>query len=197
MEERTIISDPSPGAPAKVDEQVGRQDARAELARLLAASGRGDHAAFEQLYRAMSPKILALCMRMLRRRDLAEEVLQEVFVKIWRSAAEYDSGRAAPMTWMFRIARNRAIDTLRHRKYDVEADPELHDPESMGSAEAGPLEEALDWSQSAALRRCLDLLTAVQRDAVLLAFFRGFTHVELAGALAVPIGTVKGRIRQG
>lgn len=170
---------------------------QARMAALLEATAGGDRKAFELLYRQSSPRLYALCARLLRRHDLAEEVLQETFVQVWRKASEYDAQRAQPMTWMGRIARNRAIDVLRSRKHEVETGSSDTETEQTDTVERGPEEQSLDWQRDAAITRCLEILSAVQREAVLLAFFRGFTHGELAGVLAVPIGTVKGRIRQG
>src|SRR5262245_61199563 len=80
---------------------------------LLNACAQDDHAAFERLYRLAAPRLFALCVKLLGRRDLAEEVLQETFVQIWRNARYFDHRRAAPMTWMAVIARHRALDVLR------------------------------------------------------------------------------------
>ncbi|MGI9332173.1 MAG: RNA polymerase sigma factor, partial [Gammaproteobacteria bacterium] len=192
-EVRKTALDRAPHAPARKATD-GAQD---RMAALLEASARGDRGAFERLYGLASPRLFALCARMLRRHHLAEEVLQETFVQIWHKASAYDARRAAPMTWMGRIARNRAIDVLRRRKFETEVDPHGAWTDETKAGEPDPMEQSFDWQQAAAVRRCLDLLSELQREAVLLAFFRGFTHVELAGVLAVPVGTVKGRIRQG
>lgn len=163
---------------------------------LLAGCARQDQRAFERLYRLTAPKLFSLCLMLLRRRELAEEVLQEVFTQIWREAPRFEQYRATPMTWMTVMARNRAIDVLRRPSTAIQsfdADDQLHDDRR----DWDPLSYAQRLDENEELRRCLERLGAQQRDAVLLAFFQGLTHSELSHNLDRPIGTVKSWVRRG
>jgi RNA polymerase sigma-70 factor (ECF subfamily) len=156
-----------------------------------------DREAFSDLYRPTSAKLYAVALRILRRRDWAEEVLQDSFVKIWNHIDNYSADQGAPMTWMMANVRNRALDlprrpTLEHGcdDYDVLA-------ESMSDSAAGP-ERLLENSQEArSLAQCLDRLSANQRQCITLAYLHGLLHAELAAHLREPLGTVKTWIRRG
>jgi RNA polymerase sigma-70 factor (ECF subfamily) len=164
------------------------------LEQLLARTALGDRAAFGELYRAAAPKLLGVALRILRRADWAEEVLQECFVSFWRHAAEYNPGRAAPMTWMTSIVRNRCLDWLRRPNPEPLPDEALQDLEGDNPGPLAALERGRD---SAALARCLGGLEARQRQAIALAFFDGLSHAELAQHLRQPLGTVKTWVRRG
>jgi RNA polymerase sigma-70 factor (ECF subfamily) len=133
---------------------------------------------------------------MLRRADWAEEVLQESYVAIWNHAASYQPGVSAPMTWMTSIVRNRCLDWLRRPKLEV-ADEDDELILSVPSDDPGPLERLEASSQARALAECLKRLEERQRNAVLLAFFEGLSHSELAERLSLPLGTVKSWVRRG
>jgi RNA polymerase sigma-70 factor (ECF subfamily) len=166
------------------------------LAGLLAACVQGDRAAFERLYRETSPKLFGVALRILRREDWAEDVLQECYVRIWDHARDYRAGLAAPMTWMTSIVRNRCLDWLRRPNLEVRDE----EGELIAAAESdrpGPL-AALEASTSArTLKKCLEALEAKQRQAIALAYFDGLSHSELAGHLREPMGTVKTWVRRG
>lgn len=183
-----------------------------ELDACLAAVAQGDRAAFARLYAATSPRLFAILLRTLGRRDWAEDALQEVYVRIWRKAASFDAGRASAMTWMASIARNRAIDLL--RALPVEArhgiDGDAFADERSGDASQPPLprdaalivedtlaQDTADEQFARRLRRALDRLEPRQRRAIELAFYDGYTHEELARLFDTPLGTVKGWIRRG
>lgn len=172
-----------------------------ELAELLAACGRGDRAAFARLYEATSPKLFGVAMRMLRRDDLAEEVLQECYVSIWNNAGSYAVGLSAPMTWMTSIVRNRCLDSLRRPRLEVSLardDESAEDPlAAIPSEDLGPLAMLQQSSDAKALAACLSQLDAKMRQAIVLAFFEGLSHSELAGHMQQPLGTVKTWIRRG
>jgi RNA polymerase sigma factor (sigma-70 family) len=128
------------------------------------------------------------------RRDLAEEVLQESFVRIWHNASRYDANLSAPMTWMINITRNQAIDQLRkHRERP------LTDEQAEALFDESPsAHEQLDSQREAsALRRCLDTLEGMQRTSIVSAYFHGLSNAELALQLAAPLGSVKSWIRRG
>ena len=162
------------------------------LAELMHRCAEGDQGAFREVYALASPQLLALLVRMLRRRDLAEEVLQEAFVSAWRNAAGYDAGRGRVMTWLVTIARNRALDELRRHKraaltpgVDLDQLPDETEEENYGPAEAR------------ALAACLDALPDGQRRSVQLAYLDGLSQDEIAQALRAPLGTVKSWVRRG
>ncbi len=166
----------------------------------LAAVANKDAAAFRSLYEASSPKLFGFALRILNKRELAEEVLQESFVSIWNNAGSYQSSLAAPMTWMTTIVRNRAFDLLRRLDHDVEIDADNFDMEVMNALEAGdptPI-EALELSQDAkALARCFARLEGLHRQAMAMAFYHDLSHSEVAAQMKLPMGTVKTWIRRG
>ena len=139
-------------------------------------------------------------MRILRREDWAEEVLQDCYVNIWNHASKYSAALSAPMTWMTSIVRNRCLDWLRRPNLEVviesgEDGGNLID--AQASEDPGPLDELSRTSEARALAECLARLEAKQRQAVMLAFFDGLSHSELAAHLREPLGTVKTWVRRG
>lgn len=166
---------------------------RNELNRLLREAGEGDQTAFAALYQRTSAKLFGVCVRMLRDRGEAEEVLQDVYVTVWRQAASFDPGLASAVTWLATIARNRAIDRLRRRReepLDASMEEELADERPSPAAMAERSQE------KRRLERCLDALPAQQGAIVREAFFTGATYAELATRLSVPLGTMKSWIRR-
>ena len=172
----------------------------AYLRGLLQLVARRDAVAFHSLYDATSSKLFGFALRILIKRELAEEVLQESFVAIWNGAAGYQSHLAAPMTWMTTIVRNKAFDFLRRNDASVEIDGDQFDSEVMNALQdpgATPI-EALQMSADAqALACCLSTLEGLHRQAIGLAFFHDMSHSEVAQHLGLPIGTVKTWIRRG
>ena len=139
------------------------------LAILLGACAKQDRAAFERLYQLTAPRLYNLCLRMMKRRDLAEDVLQEAFLQIWRDAPRFNPDRAAPMTWMGSIVRHRALDTLRSRRSGA---AEASAPGAVDGGEIadlrptedpGPMERLLAGADSHSLHRCLEGLSVEQR----------------------------------
>jgi RNA polymerase sigma-70 factor (ECF subfamily) len=169
---------------------------REELSELLRRTAGGEEAAFAELYRRSSAQLFALAVRMLIRRDLAEEVLQEVYVGIWNKAGRYDPARGAPLTWMASILRNRCLDRLRARRPESSIETEEGALEFADPA-PGPLDEALRSAEARALWACLEELEAGPRDAILQVYYRGLTHAELAARTGIALGTVKSWIRRG
>jgi len=170
------------------------------LENLLEACARRDEGAFARLYETTSPKLFGVAVRILRREDWAEEVLQDCYVSIWNNAASYSSALSAPMTWMTSIVRNRCLDWLRRPKLEVVLErPEGgEDPlEAVPSEDPGPLESLERSADAKALSECLRRLDAKQRQAIMLAFFEGLTQSEIATRLGEPLGTVKTRARLG
>lgn len=168
------------------------------LNELLIRSGQRDVKAFQQLYEAASPRLFALCKRLLRDEALAEDVLQEGFVKVWNHAAQFSATKASAMTWITTIVRNQAVDKLRQTKTRPEVVAEVeYATLEFASLEPGP--DALQQMGDDARRllQCLEQLKTEQRECILQAFYYGQTHEELAQTLAKPLGTVKAWIRRG
>lgn len=164
------------------------------LAPALARCAAGDAAALREIYEAMAPRMLGVAIRLLRRRDLAEEVVHDTFLAIWQKAPGFDPARGGAETWMFAILRHRALNVLRgEAKSDL-----VDDFEPLALVADGPDAEAIvsALSEAGALRRCLERLDPVRRHAIVLAYTHGLTHGELAGRLGQPLGTVKSWIRR-
>jgi RNA polymerase sigma-70 factor (ECF subfamily) len=155
----------------------------------------GERAALRQLYDATSSKLFAVCLRILSDREEAEDVLQEVYVTIWRRADRFDAARASVMTWVSTIARNRSIDRLRARGPLAYADQveELEIPDGQVSAEA--LLEAR--GEEGRLQTCLSELDDRTEKVIRTAFFEGVTYEALARRMDTPLGTVKSWVRRG
>lgn len=165
-----------------------------QLKHLLAQCSLGDRRAFETLYRSVSPRLHGVALRLMGRSDLAEEVLQESFVRIWNNASRYQSHLSAPMTWMINITRNQAIDQL--RKY---RDRPLNDLDAQMLVDDSPsAHDQLNSSrETSTLNRCLDKLEGMQRQSITIAYFGGLSCSELAEHLSAPLGSVKSWIRRG
>jgi RNA polymerase sigma-70 factor (ECF subfamily) len=172
----------------------------AQLQTWLVAVAQRDTTAFRQLYDATSPKLFGFLLRILKKSEWAEEVLQESYVSLWNGAASYQPTLAAPMTWIITIARNKAFDALRRLDVAVEIDADSFTPElvqALESPEPGPL-AALELSEdAAALAHCLRRLESLHRQAIALAYYHDLSHSEVAEHMALPIGTVKSWIRRG
>jgi RNA polymerase sigma factor (sigma-70 family) len=171
----------------------------ATLRSLLARVATGDAGAFRVLYDSTSPKLFGFALRILHRRELAEDALQESFAAVWHSARDYRPHLSAPMTWMATIVRNKAFDALRAADHAIEIDGNDFEAAVLRALEdpgATPI-EALQISRDAkALAACMSELDSVHRQVVGMAFFHDLSHSELAQQLALPIGTVKTWIRR-
>ncbi len=173
-------------------------DPDANRSLIAAALGRipgGDRAALQTVYRLTSAKLFGIAIRILGERSEAEDVLQEVYVTVWRKAATFDAARASPMTWLIAIVRNRAIDRLRAGRQNRRMEPIDVADEVADTAPAA--DSALESAQDhARLHGCLDGLEARERNALRGAFFDGNTYDELAERMKVPLGTMKSWIRR-
>jgi RNA polymerase sigma-70 factor, ECF subfamily len=169
---------------------------RDHLAQLLARSALGDRRAFEEVYRATRSKLFAVSLRIVRERQLAEEVLQDSFVAIWNHASDYAQARSAPTTWMTAIVRNRSLDVLRRGSHETEDVDEVM-ALNLVDESASPSRDFEDAQDLHSIRHCLGELEAEQRQSIALAFFHGLSHSELAVHMHKPLGTVKTHIRRG
>ncbi len=176
-----------------------------QLDQLLARIALGDRAAFAGLYEAVKSTLFGVILRISRDRALAEDILQEVFVNIWRGAHRYDPQRSHPMAWLVSVARYRAIDHARMRELpfvdtrssrpDGDGDFDLLD--TIPSDLPGPAESHERADEARQLAHCMKALGAEQRQALSLAYFQGYSHTEVASHLAQPLGSVKSWVRRG
>lgn len=170
------------------------------LVDLLEQSGRGDGAAFRRLHAHTAGPLLPCALRILRNRELSEDILQESFMAIWREAGRFDSTRAAPLTWMSTIVRNKAIDHLRsNRLRDGLTDLEWD--EAAWESRTDPRDDPCDLAERGQRRNQIQIglttLGAAQRTAIELAFYNELSHVEVALEMTLPLGTIKTWIRRG
>ena len=166
----------------------------AELEALLTRCAAGDRAGLETLYTRVAPILLAVLLRMLKRRDAAEDALQDVFVSVWQRARQFDPIRGRPLAWLVSMARYRAIDLQRAARPAV-ALTELSALEAQLQSEE-PLDGGEMLGTGALLLRCLEQIAAPQRRCLMLAYQEGLTHSEIARAVNEPLGTVKSWVRR-
>ena len=183
-------------SPAGALDQMDEDATRSQLAAALARVAGGDHAALRIVYQDTSAKLFGVCLRILKDRGEAEDVLQEVFVTVWRRAASFDPGRASPITWMVAIARNRAIDRLRASAVSRRMEP-IESADAVSDPAPAAVERVELAQQHQRLSRCLEELEARQASAIREAFLDGTTYEELATRMSVPLGTMKSWIRRG
>ena len=167
--------------------------AREDIEDMIARVALRDRSAFRLLYDRTSAKLFGICLRILKDRSLAEDALQEVYVKVWHNAGRYAAGRYSPMTWLIAIARNHAIDRLR-------AQPATHQglEEAAESADPGPTPEAaaLASSEGERIARCLEELDRARADAVRGAYLEGDSYAALAERHGVPVNTMRSWLRR-
>lgn len=167
---------------------------------LLARIALQDRRALRTLYEATVQRLLAVALRLLDDRAAAEDVVQDVFITVWTRAAQLPELRAHPLAWLTAMVRNRAIDVLRRRRPEVPLQWQGSDGEEHGydvaDASGTPLDQLLAAQSDDRLGDCLGGLDDEPRQAVLLAYFEGLTHVELARRLDRPLGTVKAWVRR-
>jgi len=166
----------------------------AELVSLLAAVANRDETAFEKLYAATSAKLYGVVLRILRRPELADEVMQEAYLKIWNGAAQFDASLASPITWMVAIARNRAIDLVR-KKTDVSVE-DMPDAPELAADVPDPLAVRERSEDARRLLDCLGRLEPEQRQLVLLAYYDGLSREQLAARFKRPVNTIKTWLRR-
>ena len=150
----------------------------------------GERSALRIIYDLEAARMVGVAMRILRRRDLAEEATHDAFMRIWRSARSFDPSRGTARAWIYTIVRNQALTILRDEGRfgaDEPTDNEMPEPNSALAR----------LPESSALRHCLERRDTGRRSAIVLAYVHGFSHGELAGRLGVPLGTIKSWIRRG
>lgn len=166
----------------------------AELVWLLAAVAKGDQAAFERLYAATRAKLYGVVLRILRRHDLADEVMQETYLKIWSSAGQFDPALAAPITWMVTIARNRAIDLIRKRtEASIEEEPEAME---VAGDSPNPLARREMTEDLRRMLACMGKLDSERQRLVLLAYYGGWSRDQLSVKFDKPVNTIKTWLRR-
>jgi RNA polymerase sigma-70 factor, ECF subfamily len=181
------------------DRPPADEERNQEQVRLVAAMAQGDKAALAALYDQLAGPLYSLACRMLGDATEAQDLTQDIFLQLWRTAASYDPGRGSVFSWAVTLIRNRAIDRIRMRQRRSEllatAAPDLQPAAPGGEADSA----ATLWlrEKSAAVRTALADLAPDQREAIELAYFGGLTQQEIAARLNEPLGTIKARIRRG
>ena len=184
-------------------------DADTRLADWLARCALGDRDAFRKLYQATAPRLLGVIAQLVGRGALAEDLLQDVYVRVWKAAGQYRAGAGSPMAWLAATARYRAIDHLRSRgarpevsiadlpshggSDDADDDP-THRMPDPGPGPAGKFEAE---SEAGAVQKCLSTLQGAQQQSIALAYYQGLSHGEIATHLGAPLGSVKTWVRRG
>jgi RNA polymerase sigma-70 factor (ECF subfamily) len=179
---------------------IQTNQADSDLMTLLDRMAKQDEVALKALYDMTSSKLFGLALRVVNKREWAEDVLQEAYMHIWRAAADYRASLSPPMAWMGLIVRSRALDFLRRRTSErmhltQELDEYLSD--TMEGDAPNPMNTALASEQAWALQQCMNQLGNKQREVVSLAYLRDLSHSDLAEQLKLPLGTVKTWIRRG
>jgi RNA polymerase sigma-70 factor (ECF subfamily) len=165
-----------------------------ELASLLAAVAKGDEAAFERLYAATRAKLYGVVLRILRRQDRAEEVIQETYVRIWKSAGQFNPALASPITWMASIARNRAIDLMR-KKSETLIEEEPAEMEAVADS-PDPLARREMTEELKRLLECIGRLDPERQKLLLLAYYNGWSREQLSVKFEAPVNTIKTWLRR-
>ena len=166
------------------------------LVGLLGLVAGGDEPAFAELYQRVAPAVFGLVTKVVRNPAQAEEVTQEVFVELWRTAPRFDPARGTARSWIMTCAHRRAVDRVRSAERAARRD-DLAGRRDQGRPYDEVVEQVETSLERERVRRGLDVLTDLQREAVVLAYYGGYTHREIAELLGVPSGTVKTRLRDG
>jgi RNA polymerase sigma-70 factor, ECF subfamily len=178
------------------DASGGREAEAGRLVNLMALCSRGHEDAFDELYDLTSARIYGIILRVLRSPDHAAEVTQEVYVEVWRQSARYSSDKGSVIAWMTTMAHRRAVDRVRSVSSEMARDERyaFHSGEREIDQVWDGVEQRLDIER---VRKGMASLTAIQREALTLAYFGGYTQSQVAQLLKLPLGTVKTRIRDG
>ncbi|WP_162942046.1 sigma-70 family RNA polymerase sigma factor [Desertimonas flava] len=166
-----------------------------DLDRCIAAAADGDQAAFADLYDLLAPTVYGVVRRVVRDQAQSEEVTQEVFVEVWRTASRFDVGRGSVRSWVVTIAHRRAVDRVRSEQ--AHRDRNVRDARAVDAAPPTPEDVAVAGEERARAVAAMAALPGPQREALELAFYDGLTHAQIADHLGIALGTVKTRIRDG
>ncbi len=167
-----------------------------DLISLLRGSSRGDQVAFARLYDATAARVHGLVLRVVRDPAQAEEVTQEAFLEIWRTASRFDPDRGSALSWLLTIGHRKAVDRVRSAEASSRRETKYHD-QTQPVPHDDTAETVTATLEAQRVRHAMESLTAAQREAIGLAYFGGYTHTEVAKMLDLPIGTAKTRIRDG
>jgi RNA polymerase sigma-70 factor, ECF subfamily len=164
-----------------------------DISALISRVALGDRAAFNSLYAATSAKLFGVCLRVLKNRTDAEDVLQETYIKIWHNAGKYQVTGYSPITWLVTIARNQSIDRIRVKRPQTTELDQAFEIADMG---ATPEQKALQRGEAGRLQTCLDKLSPGRAEAVKAAYMEGYSYQELADRLNQPLNTVRTWLRR-
>jgi RNA polymerase sigma-70 factor (ECF subfamily) len=175
---------------------TGSSETAVTFERLLDLISQGDQQAFSELYDRTAPRVLGLVKRVLVDHAQSEEVAQEVFLEIWRTASRFESQRGSAMSWILTMSHRRAVDRVRSSQSGRDRDERigLRDIEPEYDHVSETVEIRIEHER---VKRAMAQLTALQREAISLAYYGGYSHSEISGILSIPIGTVKTRLRDG
>jgi RNA polymerase sigma-70 factor (ECF subfamily) len=163
-----------------------------DLAAQIGLVARGDAAAFEVVFERLGPSVFGVVKSVIRDPAQSEEVTQEVLLEVWRTAAKFDAGRGSVTAWVMTMAHRRAVDRVRSVQKETERERRIVTEDIPFDEVTEAVESSLERER---VRRCLSSLTDVQRESLILAYYRGCTYGQVASLLGVPIGTVKTRMR--
>jgi RNA polymerase sigma-70 factor (ECF subfamily) len=186
----------SPGERVSSDASAQTSDAVSAPSReaLLQGCASGDRAALHSLYRVTAPQLFGLALSILRSRELAEDVVQDSFVLVWRRAHSFDPSRGPAMAWLARIVRNRCFDLLRRQGREAPLDDAV--AQTWEDPASSPADLAALSRDAERLRDCLDELDESPRRSLMLAYYEGMTYTQVAGRMGAPLSTVKSWIRR-
>lgn len=192
-----MLADVIPAEPSDYDSAAHNSVAPAvTLEQLMERIARGDQQAFGKLYDMAAPRVLGLIKRVLIDHAQSEEVAQEVFLEVWKMATRFESTKGGAMSWMLTLAHRRAVDRVRSSQSARDRDERIgiRDLEPAHDHVAEMAEIRLEHER---VTRAMGTLTELQRQAITLAYYGGYTHAEVAALLSLPVGTVKTRLRDG
>jgi RNA polymerase sigma-70 factor (ECF subfamily) len=185
-----------PAGASPSGEASARAASTAELGQLLRLASRGDQQAFAQLYDATSARVFGLAVRIVRDPAQAEEVAQEAFLEIWRTASRFDPDKGSAQAWMLTIVHRKSVDRVRSAEASTRRDT-TYEQRNQTIEHDSTADAAHASIEARRVRNAMESLTPVQREALELAYFGGYTHTEVASMLDLPVGTAKTRIRDG
>jgi RNA polymerase sigma-70 factor (ECF subfamily) len=178
-------------------EEISVEHAPDPLLSLLERIKKGEDAALETLYNATVNRVYGLAVKIVSNPELAEEVVGDVFLQVWRKARDFDAQKAVPMAWLLMICRSRALDKLRREKRITKNQyPQQEQSEVEDTNAALPFDDLLHSELSDNIRKALVLLNEQQRNAIILAFYKGMSHQEISDYTGDPLGTVKSNLRR-